>query len=163
MGRVMMAQWENKWISLSVLPVARVMIAQWENKWISLSVLPVARVMIAQWENKWISLSVLPVARVKFSAMTENFKGSFPGWSHALPGTKASHSWKSAWIKRAEWCPLRKKPSISWRSWDGLTRSTVNERKQKGNPHRNVGCDSSRRTEEITIRNSSYTINFVLF
>jgi len=36
-------------------------IGQWENKYISLSVLPVARVMIAQWENEWISLSVLPV------------------------------------------------------------------------------------------------------
>ena len=38
-----------------------VMIAQWENECISLSVLSVARVMIAQWENECISLSVLSV------------------------------------------------------------------------------------------------------
>jgi len=58
LGPVMKAQWENEWVSLSVLSVARVMIAQWDS---SLSALPVAWVMIAQWES---SLSVLPVARV---------------------------------------------------------------------------------------------------
>jgi len=36
------------------------MIAQWENECISLSVLSVARVMIAQWENEWIYLTVCP-------------------------------------------------------------------------------------------------------
>ena len=40
-----------------------VMISQWGNKRISLSVLSVARVMIAQRENECISLSVLFVAR----------------------------------------------------------------------------------------------------
>jgi len=59
--------------------MARVMIAQWENECISLSVLPVARVMIAQWENGCISLSVLSMARVQFPAVAEMFKGFFPG------------------------------------------------------------------------------------
>ena len=63
-GRVMIAQWENECISLSVLSEARVMTAQWENKWVSLSVLSEARVMTAQWENDCISLSVLSEARV---------------------------------------------------------------------------------------------------
>jgi len=53
--------------------------AQWENECISLSVLSMARVMIAQWENEYISPSVLSVARVQIPAMTEYFKGSFPG------------------------------------------------------------------------------------
>ena len=48
---VMIAQWENECISLSVLFVATAMIAQWENECISLSVLFVAQVMIAQWAN----------------------------------------------------------------------------------------------------------------
>jgi len=47
---------------LTVLIMARVMIAQWENECISLSVFAVARVMIAQREKKCISLSVLSVA-----------------------------------------------------------------------------------------------------
>ena len=48
---------------LTVCPLrGRVMIAQWENECISLSVLSMARVMIAQWENGCISLSVLSVA-----------------------------------------------------------------------------------------------------
>jgi len=55
MARVMIAQWENECISLSVLSMARVMIAQWENECISLSVLSMARVMIAQWENECTS------------------------------------------------------------------------------------------------------------
>ena len=76
MARVMIAQWENECISLSVLPVALVMIAQWDS---SLSVLPVARVLIAQWENECISLSVHPVARVQLPATAEYFKGFFPG------------------------------------------------------------------------------------
>ena len=63
-GPVMIAQWENECISLSVPSVARVMIAQWENKCISLSVPSVAWAMIAQWENECISLSVLSVALV---------------------------------------------------------------------------------------------------
>jgi len=40
------------YLTVCPLPVARVMIAQWENECISLSVLPVARVMIAQWKNE---------------------------------------------------------------------------------------------------------------
>jgi len=60
---VMIAQWENETVSLSVLSVVRVMITQWENDCISLSVLSVTRVMIAQWENECISISVLPVAQ----------------------------------------------------------------------------------------------------
>ena len=63
MARVMIAQWENERILLSVLFMAWVMIAQWDS---SLSVLPVARVMIAQWENECISLSVLSIAQVQF-------------------------------------------------------------------------------------------------
>jgi len=39
--------------------MARIMITQWENECISLSVLPMVQVMIAQWENECISLSVL--------------------------------------------------------------------------------------------------------
>jgi len=53
------------------------MIAQWEDKCISLSVLSVARVMIAQWENECISVSVLSVAWVQFSCGGE-FQGIFP-------------------------------------------------------------------------------------
>jgi len=42
----MTAQWDS---SLSVLPVVRVMIAQWENEYIYLTVCPTAaRLMIAQ-------------------------------------------------------------------------------------------------------------------
>jgi len=37
--------------------MARVMIAQWENECISLSVLSMARVMIAQW-GEWMYLTV---------------------------------------------------------------------------------------------------------
>jgi len=44
---------------LTVLSVAWVMIAQWENKCISVSVLSMAWVMIAQWENECITLSSL--------------------------------------------------------------------------------------------------------
>jgi len=46
--RVMIAQWENECIALSVLSLIRVMMAQWENECISLSVLSLTRVMIAQ-------------------------------------------------------------------------------------------------------------------
>ena len=63
-GHVMIAQWENKCRSLSVLSMVRVMIAQWENKCYSLSDLSMALVMIAQWENECISLSTLSVAWV---------------------------------------------------------------------------------------------------
>jgi len=49
-ARVIIAQWENECISLSVLSVARVMIAQWENECISLSS-PWPRVMIAELEE----------------------------------------------------------------------------------------------------------------
>ena len=46
------SQWENEFISLSLLSVARFVIAQWESECISLSVLYVARGMMAQWENE---------------------------------------------------------------------------------------------------------------
>jgi len=46
MRAVMIAQWENECISLSILSVARVMIAQWENECISLSILSPTRDMI---------------------------------------------------------------------------------------------------------------------
>ena len=60
---------------LPVCPLhARVMIAQWENECISLSVLPVGRVMIAQWENECIPLSVLSIARVQFPVVAKYFK-----------------------------------------------------------------------------------------
>jgi len=75
----------REWMYLTVCPLhARVMIAQWENECISLSVLSVARVMIAQWESECISLSVLSMARVQFPAVAKSFKGFFPGWSHRL-------------------------------------------------------------------------------
>jgi len=90
--RVMIPQLENKYISLSVLPVVRVMIAQLEDKYISLSVLPVVRVMIAQLENKYISLSVLPVARVQFQIVSEYFKG-FSLADHTLP-TRLVPAWQ---------------------------------------------------------------------
>jgi len=51
--------------------VVRVMIAQWENGCISLSVLSRARVMIAQWENGCISLAVLSIAGVQIPTMAE--------------------------------------------------------------------------------------------
>jgi len=41
-----------------------VMIAQWENDYISLSLLSVSRAMIAQWENDYISLSLLSMTLV---------------------------------------------------------------------------------------------------
>ena len=41
-------------------------------------------VMIGQWKNECFTLSVLYMARIQFSAVTEYFKGIFPGWSHAL-------------------------------------------------------------------------------
>jgi len=59
--------------------MAQVMIAQWENEWISLFVLSVAKAMIAQWENKCISLSVLPAPCVQFPTVVEYSKGFFPG------------------------------------------------------------------------------------
>jgi len=90
-ARVMIAQWENECISLSVLSMARVLIAQWENECISLSVLPEARIMIAQWENECISLSVLSTTRVQFPVVAEYFKGFIPGWSHS-----ANPPWASA-------------------------------------------------------------------
>jgi len=55
------------------------MIAQWENEYISLSVLPVARVMIAQWDT---SLSVLLVARSQFPTIVYNL---LYGAHHGLP------------------------------------------------------------------------------
>jgi len=46
----------DKYISLPVLSVTRVMIAQWENKCISLSVLPVARVISGRMNvSHWLS------------------------------------------------------------------------------------------------------------
>jgi len=64
--------------------MARVMIAQWDNECISLSVLSEARVMIAQWENECISLSVLSVARIFFPVMVE-FLRNFSLADHTLP------------------------------------------------------------------------------
>jgi len=78
-GRVMIAQWENECISLSVLSMTWDMIAQWENESDSLSVLSMTWDMIAQWENESDSLSVLLVARVQFPVVPEYFKGFFPG------------------------------------------------------------------------------------
>jgi len=89
-ARVLIAQWENEWISLSVLPVAQVLIAQWENEWISLSVLPVAQVLMAQWENEWIPLSVLPWPGFNSQPWWSIFKGFLPGRSHS-----ANPSWVS--------------------------------------------------------------------
>ena len=60
-----------------------VIIAQWENECISLSVLSMGLIMIAQWEYECISLSILPVARVQFPATAEYFKGFFPGCPHS--------------------------------------------------------------------------------
>jgi len=77
-----------------------VMIAEWENECISLSVLTVARVMIAQWDNERLSLSVLPVAWVQFPTMAEYFKGLLPGWSHVLLCTPFRE------YQRAKWCLL---------------------------------------------------------
>ena len=92
-AQVMIAQWENECISLSVLPVAWVRIVQWENECISLSVLSVARVMIAQREIECISLSVLTVARVQFPTVVEYFRANVaedgwisPQWHHSPCG-----------------------------------------------------------------------------
>ena len=68
---------------LAVNCAQSVIIAQWANECISLSVLSMARVMIAQWENECISLSVLSVAGVQFPTVVEYFGGFFPGWSHS--------------------------------------------------------------------------------
>jgi len=45
---VIIAQWENECVSVSVLSMGWVMIAQWENECISVSALSMAWVMIAQ-------------------------------------------------------------------------------------------------------------------
>jgi len=66
-------------------------------------------VMIAQWDS---SRSVLPVARVQFPTMAKSFKGFFPGLSHAPPCAQFRE------YQRAEWCPLERKPPVSWSSWD---------------------------------------------
>jgi len=69
MAWVMIGQWGNECISLSVFSMAWVMIAQWGNECISLSVFSMAWVMIAQWGNECTSLSVLSIAWVKFPAV----------------------------------------------------------------------------------------------
>ena len=79
MVRVMIAQRETHYISLSVFSMARVMITQWENEYISMPVLSMARVTIAQWENECISLPVLFLVRVQFPVV-EYFERFYSAW-----------------------------------------------------------------------------------
>ena len=103
MARVMIAQWENECISLSILPKARVMIAQWENECISLFILPMARIMIAQWENECISLSVyLSVCSLCALGPIPDHGGILRGISLLADHTLPPHP-EPAWLKMVQY------------------------------------------------------------
>ena len=78
-----MPKWaSNHKSSITRVTLVSVMIAQWENECLSLSVLSVVRAMISQWENECLSQTVPSKAGVQSPA--QYFKAFFPGWSNTL-------------------------------------------------------------------------------
>jgi len=129
---VIIAQWENEYISPSVHSHC-LGHDSWVGEWMNLTVCPLYGPghdsSVGEWiyltvcslhclghdssvgENGCIFQSVLSAVRVQFAAMTEYFKGFFPGWSHSVNSSWASVAENNSIFATGG---ARLKPSATW-------------------------------------------------